>query len=146
MSTKHKLELTRIGKEIRPKLEPRILPEDPDKSCLAGQRVPDSDIFDIRIIFGDNRLALCAAFRGDQTRWPNLTAKKSPGRSWPAASGGTTTTAQGGEPAPGACRPGPRARAHPGVRAADIQSHKTHGRHARTPSGLESHERPAPKE
>jgi adenine-specific DNA-methyltransferase len=28
-----KLELTWIGKEKRPKLEPRILIEDPDRSC-----------------------------------------------------------------------------------------------------------------
>jgi adenine-specific DNA-methyltransferase len=32
MTRKQKLELTWIGKENRPKLEPRILPENPEKS------------------------------------------------------------------------------------------------------------------
>ncbi len=35
MSNKQKLELTWIGKEKRPKLEPRILLEDPEKSYHA---------------------------------------------------------------------------------------------------------------
>lgn len=35
MTKKTKLELTWPGKEERPKLEPRILIEDPDKSCRA---------------------------------------------------------------------------------------------------------------
>ena len=58
--SKQKLELTWIGKEKRPKLEPRILLEDADKSFHAKQRVSDSDIFDNRLIFGDNLLALKA--------------------------------------------------------------------------------------
>jgi len=82
---KQKLELTWIGKDIRPKLEPRILIEDPGKSYHAGFRrcdqppaaserqaaapQPDSrkpnaesltDFFDNRLIFGDNLLALKA--------------------------------------------------------------------------------------
>ncbi len=88
---KQKLELTWIGKENRPRLEPRILLEDPDKSCHAKFRVKDAkgltaenakstenlrqensaslrslrlndpgDIFDNRLIFGDNLLALKA--------------------------------------------------------------------------------------
>jgi len=90
---KQKLELTWIGKEKRPKLEPRILLENPEKSYHAKFRVkpgkPDSredakarrktekdfesfadfvasretevgDIFDNRLIFGDNLLALKA--------------------------------------------------------------------------------------
>ncbi|MDO9515656.1 MAG: site-specific DNA-methyltransferase, partial [Syntrophales bacterium] len=57
---KTKLELTWIGKETRPKLEPRILIEDPEKSCHARHRVSDNDIFDNRLIFGDNLLALKA--------------------------------------------------------------------------------------
>ena len=57
---KQKLELTWIGKEKRPKLEPRILLEDPQKSYHAKQRVSDDDIFDNRLIFGDNLLALKA--------------------------------------------------------------------------------------
>jgi adenine-specific DNA-methyltransferase len=55
-----KLELTWIGKENRPRLEPRILLEDPEKSYHAKSRVSDSDIFDNRLIFGDNLLALKA--------------------------------------------------------------------------------------
>jgi len=55
---KAKLELTWIGKENRPRLEPRILLEDPEKSYHAPHRVTDHDIFDNRLIFGDNLLAL----------------------------------------------------------------------------------------
>ena len=57
---KQKLELTWIGKEKRPKLEPRILLEDPARSYHAAQRVRENDIFDNRLIFGDNLLALKA--------------------------------------------------------------------------------------
>lgn len=57
---KQKLELTWIGKDVRPKLEPRILLEDPTKSYHAKHRVSDNDIFDNRLIFGDNLLALKA--------------------------------------------------------------------------------------
>jgi adenine-specific DNA-methyltransferase len=53
MTTKTKLELTWIGKEKRPKLEPRILIEDPDRSY--GDRNADN-----MLIFGDNLLALKA--------------------------------------------------------------------------------------
>jgi len=60
MSKKQKLELTWIGKENRPKLEPRILLEDPTNSYHAKHRVTDGDIFDNRLIFGDNLLALKA--------------------------------------------------------------------------------------
>ena len=54
--SKQKLELTWIGKEKRPKLEPRILLEDPEKSFHATHRFSDSDIFNNRLIFGDNLL------------------------------------------------------------------------------------------
>jgi len=57
---KTKLELTWIGKENRPKLEPRILIEDPEKSYHAAHRVGENDIFDNMLIFGDNLLALKA--------------------------------------------------------------------------------------
>lgn len=57
---KSRLELTWIGKEIRPKLEPRILLEDSEKSYHAPHRVSKNDIFDNRLIFGDNLLALKA--------------------------------------------------------------------------------------
>lgn len=55
-----KLELTWINKETRPKLEPRILLEDPEKSYHAPHRVTDHDLFNNRLIFGDNLLALKA--------------------------------------------------------------------------------------
>jgi adenine-specific DNA-methyltransferase len=48
-----KLELTWIGKDVQPKLEPRILIEDPDKSY--GDRNAEN-----MLIFGDNLLALKA--------------------------------------------------------------------------------------
>ncbi|MBM3272934.1 site-specific DNA-methyltransferase [Candidatus Kaiserbacteria bacterium] len=57
---KTKLELTWIGKENRPKLEPRILLEDSSLSYHADKRVTENDIFDNRLIFGDNLLALKA--------------------------------------------------------------------------------------
>ena len=60
VSHKQKLELTWIGKENRPRLEPRILLEDPEKSYHAAHRVTDHDWFDNRLIFGDNLLALKA--------------------------------------------------------------------------------------
>lgn len=41
-------------------MEPRILLEDPARSYHAAHRVADSDIFDNRLIFGDNLLALKA--------------------------------------------------------------------------------------
>lgn len=58
MSTR--LELTWIGKDVRPKLEPRILMEDTAKSYHASHRVSDADIFGNRLIHGDNLLALKA--------------------------------------------------------------------------------------
>lgn len=61
MNNKHqRLELTWIGKDARPKLEPRILLEDPAKSYHAPKRITDRDSFDNRLIFGDNLLALKA--------------------------------------------------------------------------------------
>jgi adenine-specific DNA-methyltransferase len=60
MTKKQKLELTWIGKDQRPRLEPRILLEDPKRSYHAKQRVTDNDLFDNRLIKGDNLLALKA--------------------------------------------------------------------------------------
>jgi adenine-specific DNA-methyltransferase len=60
MTRKQKLELTWVGKENRPRLEPRILLEDIGNSYHAPHRVTDCDIFDNRLIFGDNLLALKA--------------------------------------------------------------------------------------
>jgi len=59
MSRKPKLELTWIGKEERPRLEPRILVEDPALSHHAATR-RDGDSFDNMLIHGDNLLALKA--------------------------------------------------------------------------------------
>jgi adenine-specific DNA-methyltransferase len=53
-----RLELTWIGKEERPRLEPRILLEDEELSY--AKRVSKEDIFDNRLIHGDNLLALKA--------------------------------------------------------------------------------------
>lgn len=63
MSKTTKLELTWIGKENRPRLEPRILLEDATRSHHAKTRVSDDDIFDNRLIQGDNLLALKALER-----------------------------------------------------------------------------------
>lgn len=60
MAKKTKLELTWIGKEDQPRLEPRVLLEDASKSYHAAACVTDADIFDNRLIFGDNLLALKA--------------------------------------------------------------------------------------
>lgn len=60
MNKKIKLELTWIGKDQEPKLEPRILLEDLDKSYQSDFRVNENDVFDNRLIFGDNLLALKA--------------------------------------------------------------------------------------
>ena len=57
---KQRLELTWIGKDERPRLEPRILLEDVDKSYHAKLRVTDNDLFDNILIQGDNLLALKA--------------------------------------------------------------------------------------
>ena len=57
--TNQKLELTWIGKDQRPRLEPRILLEG-KYSYHAKQRVTGNDLFDNRLIKGDNLLALKA--------------------------------------------------------------------------------------
>jgi adenine-specific DNA-methyltransferase len=59
-SNKTKLELIWIGKESRPRLEPRILIEDPLYSYHSPFRVSENDFFDNRLIFGDNLLGLKA--------------------------------------------------------------------------------------
>ncbi|TMJ15984.1 MAG: site-specific DNA-methyltransferase [Alphaproteobacteria bacterium] len=60
MTKKQKLELTWVGKENRPRLEPRILIEDTEKSYHAVARVSENDIFDNILVHGDNLLALKA--------------------------------------------------------------------------------------
>lgn len=59
MAGKNKLELTWIGKDKRPRLEPRILLEDSAYSYHAPTR-KEGDIFDNVLIKGDNLLALKA--------------------------------------------------------------------------------------
>lgn len=60
MTKKQKLELTWVGKENRPRLEPRILVEDTSKTYHAAARVSGDDKFDNVLIHGDNLLALKA--------------------------------------------------------------------------------------
>jgi adenine-specific DNA-methyltransferase len=60
MTKKQKLELTWIGKDEVTKLEPRILIEDAELSYHASKRRNDGDLFDNKLIFGDNLLALKA--------------------------------------------------------------------------------------
>lgn len=60
MTKKQKLELTWVGKENLPRLEPRVLLENAAKSYHATHRISDNDIFDNRLIYGDNLLALKA--------------------------------------------------------------------------------------
>lgn len=60
MTKKQKLELTWIGKDETTKLEPRILIEDAEFSYHAPKRYSDEDLFDNKLIFGDNLLALKA--------------------------------------------------------------------------------------
>ena len=59
-NTNTRLELTWIGKDVRPKLEPRIMLEERAKSYHAKRRVTENDLFDNRLIFADNLLALKA--------------------------------------------------------------------------------------
>ena len=59
MNAKQRLELNWIGKNERPRLEPRILIEDTEKSYHAAAKT-DDDIFDNILIRGDNLLALKA--------------------------------------------------------------------------------------
>jgi adenine-specific DNA-methyltransferase len=64
MAAKHtRLELTWIGKDERPRLEPRILLEDQDLSYHSKARVARDDIYDNILIQGDNLLALKALER-----------------------------------------------------------------------------------
>jgi adenine-specific DNA-methyltransferase len=65
LDRKQRLELTWIGKENRPRIEPRILLEDAEKSYRRPTPHPSREgstreFFDNRLIFGDNLLALKA--------------------------------------------------------------------------------------
>ena len=59
MSQKQKLELNWIGKEDRPRIEPRILIENSEHSYHSVHR-REGDIFENILIQGDNLLALKA--------------------------------------------------------------------------------------
>lgn len=56
--SRQKLELTWVGKDRRPKLESRILREEPENSYHSKGDRKGGDIFDNMLIFGDNLLAL----------------------------------------------------------------------------------------
>jgi adenine-specific DNA-methyltransferase len=58
MRKKQLLELTWVGKNNEPRLEPRILIEDPTYSYHAKSSTSDKDVFENRLILGDNLLAL----------------------------------------------------------------------------------------
>ena len=60
MNTRNRLELTWVGKDQRPRLEPRILLEEPEFSYHAAARRNTADQFDNLLIHGDNLLALRA--------------------------------------------------------------------------------------
>ena len=51
MTRSQKLELTWVGKDERPRLEPRILVEDPALSYHAATRVTVNDRFDNLCVF-----------------------------------------------------------------------------------------------
>jgi adenine-specific DNA-methyltransferase len=60
MNKKQKLELTWIGKSQVSKIEPRILIEDIQLSYHAKKKYNNNDLFDNKLIFGDNLLGLKA--------------------------------------------------------------------------------------
>ena len=53
-----KLELTWVGKDHRPRLEPRILLEEKERNYTAAAKVTENDQFENMLIKGDNLLAL----------------------------------------------------------------------------------------
>jgi len=55
-STRRKAGGGGIGKDTRPKLEPRILIEDPAKSYHDPHRVSENAFFDSLLVFGYNHL------------------------------------------------------------------------------------------
>ena len=108
MTRMQKLELTWVGKDERPRLEPRILLEDPKRLYHATKRVTEHDQFDNRLIFGDNLLApkaleqeftaTCARTSGRDSasrgiRWKDWSV--APGARSPAARRSATASATG---------------------------------------------------
>ena len=76
MARKQKLEHTWIGKENRPKLGPRILPDDAEKSFHTPHQVPEHDVFDNRLIFRGSQLGLHALeHRYNEKRQPVFNAQ-----------------------------------------------------------------------
>ena len=63
-----KLELTWVGKDHRPRLEPRILLEEAERNYTATTRVSEDDQFENMLIFGDNLLALKALATDEKVR------------------------------------------------------------------------------
>ena len=55
--SKQKLELTWVGKDVRPRLEPRVLLEETGRSYTAAHRVTEADVF------GNKLILLCLPFR-----------------------------------------------------------------------------------
>ncbi len=72
---KTKLELTWIGKENRPKLEPRILLEDQEKSYHASHRITGHDVFDTRLIMWDNESNRMDQATSSCPPWSELTTE-----------------------------------------------------------------------
>ncbi len=69
MSKKQKLELTWIGKDKRPRLEPRILLADKALSYRAAQAVTGNDLHDnLRLIYGHRRGVCAIRIRRSLTR------------------------------------------------------------------------------
>ncbi|CUW39879.1 putative DNA methylase N-4/N-6 domain protein [Magnetospirillum sp. XM-1] len=62
--SRQRLELLWIGKELRPRPEPRILIEDADVSYCSSTKSSANDVFENKLIHGDNLLAL-KALEGD---------------------------------------------------------------------------------
>jgi hypothetical protein len=72
MSRKTRLELTWVGKDERPRLEPRILIEDVEKSYHASAK-REGDIFDnvpraCFLLFSTQRLAWWHRLEGDHAK------------------------------------------------------------------------------
>ena len=65
MTKNQKLELTWIGKDAQPKLEPRIFLQDPAKSYHAKHRVTEGDLFNNQIIFGKVKLLALKALEAE---------------------------------------------------------------------------------
>jgi adenine-specific DNA-methyltransferase len=79
LSSKSRLELTWIGKEIQPRLEPRISTEN-DFIYVTTQTLTRYQLAALSEEVGEGRslLVCCAAFQGKADDYPDLTLKKIP--------------------------------------------------------------------